>query len=191
MIKNFKEYCELKQLLEDNSSAVVAFGRMNPPSVGHLEMMKDLVKLAKRKGCKAYLYLSHTTDAKKNPLSYDDKIKFVKKYAPQGLNVVKSEVRNFIDVCKEIVKLGGKNITFVCGEDRKAEYERILTKYIDEIGADNVEVYSGSRTEGISGSKLRAMAVDGDLDNFKKVSIAKDKDSETIYHLVRKGLKAE
>ena len=179
----------MTKLLESSATAVLAFGRMNPPSIGHLEMMKDLVKVAKQKGGEPFLYLSHTSDAKKNPLTYDDKIKFVKKYAPKELNVVKSDVRTFMDACKEVVKNGAQNIVFVCGEDRKDEYTRLLTKYKDEIGAENVEVYSGSRTEGISGSKLRAMAVDGDLEGFKKVSIAKGKDADTIYNLVRKGLK--
>lgn len=52
---------------------VVAFGRLNPPTLGHHKLVDTMASLAK--GEKARLYLSHTQDKKKNPLSYEQKVK--------------------------------------------------------------------------------------------------------------------
>lgn len=56
-----------------NKTAVVAFGRLNPPTIGHEKMINKMASLAN--GEKAKLYLSHTTNSKKDPLSYDSKLR--------------------------------------------------------------------------------------------------------------------
>ena len=58
---------------------VIAFGRMNPPTVGHEKLVTKIKSVARKNRATPLLYLSHSQDKKKNPLSYEDKIRLAKK----------------------------------------------------------------------------------------------------------------
>ena len=76
MIGSFKQY-----LVEEEKTVYFTLGRLNPPTRGH-EMLLD--KLAAAAGKNPYrIYLSKSNDPKKNPLSYNDKIKFSRKMFPK------------------------------------------------------------------------------------------------------------
>ena len=59
---------------------VFTFGRFNPVTAGHEIMIKDVIKQAKSRGGQPLIFTSQTQDKKKNPLSYKDKIKFLKHF---------------------------------------------------------------------------------------------------------------
>ena len=84
--------------------AVVAWGRMGIPSEGHQKLVHAVQSHAKKVGGHPMVYLSHTQDAKKNPLSYDDKIK----YAQQAFGdvVKKAPHKTIIDVMKGLQDKG-------------------------------------------------------------------------------------
>jgi len=72
----YDEYLE-----EAKSKPVVfTFGRFNPVTAGHEIMIKDVIKQAKSRGANPMIFTSQTQDKKKNPLSYKDKIKFLKHF---------------------------------------------------------------------------------------------------------------
>ena len=58
---------------------VLAFGRMNPPTTGHQKLVNKIKSVARKHRATPALYLSHSQDKKKNPLSYDDKVRFATK----------------------------------------------------------------------------------------------------------------
>lgn len=193
---NFYEYKEIRTLLEStNDTAIVSFGRMNGVTKGHLKLMDKLVALGKQHNATPMLFLSHSQDKKKNPLSYDDKIKIVKSVAPSGLKVVNSEAKNIFDVMKATVKLGAKNLLIVVGSDRVKEFQR-FTKYADELNLDSIEIVSAGDRDpdsnsvaGMSGTKLRQTAIDGDYEAFKKAAATKDeKMTRMMYDKIRSGM---
>ncbi|SVE30498.1 uncharacterized protein METZ01_LOCUS483352, partial [marine metagenome] len=59
---------------------VFTFGRFNPLTSGHEIMINDVIKQAKSFGGKPLIFTSQTQDSKKNPLSYNDKTKYLKKF---------------------------------------------------------------------------------------------------------------
>lgn len=192
---SFNEYIKLKSLIEESSNTIVmSFSRMNPPTLGHMKLLNKLVEVAKIEHGKAILFLSHSQDKKKNPLSYNEKIEIVKSEAPKGLTIVNTEARNIFDAMKVAVRMGAKNIIMVAGSDRVPEYER-YEKYKNDIGINNYSVVSaGSRdpdTEGITGisaTKLRMLAVEGKFEEFSKGFISKDKKTVTkAYNAIRKA----
>ena len=63
-MKSFKEFMEAKA-----KTVVFTFGRMNPPTTGHLKLIKKVMMVAKRVGGTPVVYPSKTEDNKKNPLS--------------------------------------------------------------------------------------------------------------------------
>ena len=80
--------------------AVFTFGRMNPPTVGHEKLVNKVRTVARQEGGQPFIYLSHSQDAKKNPLIYLDKIKFVQKAF--GKIAVRSKAKTVIQVLQEL-----------------------------------------------------------------------------------------
>ena len=87
----------------------------------------------------------------------------------------------------------------VVGSDRISEFDRVLQKYNGkDYNFNSIKtVSSGDRdpdaqgVEGMSGSKLRGVAMSGDEKTFKSGLASKlsDADKTKIYNLVRKNLK--
>ena len=61
------------------SQVVVSFGRMNPMTNGHEKLADKIKAEAKKRNADAKLYLSHSTNPKKDPLDFNTKVKFAKK----------------------------------------------------------------------------------------------------------------
>ena len=62
----------LKELFlreDDRSTAVFAFGRFNPPTIGHQKLIETVLQTAEKVNGKAYLFLSHKQNNKTDPLS--------------------------------------------------------------------------------------------------------------------------
>jgi shikimate kinase len=176
-------------------TVVISFGRMNPPTIGHEKLVNKVKELAKRAGGVAQVYLSHSQDAKKNPLSYDDKVMLAKEAF--GSIIQKAPAKTLIDVMKS---LSGHfdNVQFVAGADRVQEFDTLLNKYNGkEFNFKSIEVVSaGERdpdaegVEGMSASKMREAASKGDAAKFK-TGLPKNlqKHADEVYSLVRGGMK--
>ena len=77
-----KNTVELNPKLQEAATrtAVVSWGRMNPPTVGHEKLANKVSTTAKANSAVPIIYLSHSQDAKKNPLSS----KVLEKLAPMA-----------------------------------------------------------------------------------------------------------
>ena len=175
------------------SKAVFAFGRMNPPTVGHEKLAQKVSDEARKRKAMPHIYLSHSQDKKKNPLSYRDKIKYATRAF--GKMVTKSSSKTIINVMQELQKMGHTEIVLIAGSDRVTEFQKFLEKYNGkDYTFDKIEVVSaGERdpdaegVEGMSGTKLRGLAQSGDLDTFKTGLASKlnDNDKKNIYDIIR------
>jgi hypothetical protein len=61
----------LQKIEEDtqtHSPVVMAFGRMNPPTIGHEKLVHHVQQIAHDYGAPHHIIISHSVDAKKNPL---------------------------------------------------------------------------------------------------------------------------
>ena len=175
-------------------TAVVSFGRFNPITVGHEKLVNKVISEALRRKATPMVFMSHSQDPKKNPLSYEDKISYGRKAF--GRSVIKSKSRTIIEVAKE---LSGKfdNIVVVVGQDRIKEFEDLLNKYNGkEFNFNSIEVVSaGARdpdaegVEGMSASKMRSIAQEGNFEEFQKGLPRKLKSSaREVYDAVRSGM---
>lgn len=174
--------------------AVVAFGRMNPPTIGHKKLVDKLKSVAQQHHGAPLLYLSHSQDKKKNPLSYEKKLVFARKAF--GGVVTKSQAKTLLQVMKE---LEGKKFTdaiVIAGSDRLSEFQALLDKYNGkEFNMASVKVISaGERdpdaegVEGMSASKLRALAQQGDLKAFISGVPLSPTDGKRLYADLRAGM---
>ena len=175
---------------------VFTFGRMNPPTIGHEKLANKIKEVARKENANPRIYLSHTQNPKKDPLSYNDKFRFAKKAF--GI-VQRSQSKQIFQILPEIEKEGFTDIIMVVGSDRIGEFDRVLQKYNGkDYNFNSIKtVSSGDRdpdaqgVEGMSGSKLRGVAISGDEKTFKSGLASKlsDADKTKIYNLVRKNLK--
>ena len=192
------KYIDTEPRLDEalTDKAVVTFGRMNPPTVGHEKLVNEIIKNAIAVKGTPLVYLSKTQDAKKNPLSYDDKIKFGQALFGKKI-LIKSQAKTIIEVFKELQKKGFKEIVMVAGSDRVNEFDTLLNKYNGkDYTFDSIKVVSaGERdpdsdgVDGMSASKMRALAADGNSADFSKGVPSTNKSLvASLYKAVRKGL---
>ena len=179
-----------------SSKAVITFGRMNPPTVGHEKLVNKILSTAISEKGTPLVYLSKTQDAKKNPLTYDQKIKYAQTFFGKRV-VVKSNAKTIIQVSQELQKDGYKDLVLVVGSDRVKDFETLLNKYNGkDYTFNSIKVVSaGDRdpdsddVSGMSASKIRAAAADGDVDLFSKGIPGRNaRVINQLYSDVRKGL---
>jgi len=179
-----------------DKTVVLGWGRMNPITVGHEKLVNKIKAVARKASAVPKVYISHTQDAKKNPLAYDDKIMLAKKAF--GNNVIeKSKSKTIIQIMQELQSKYSK-VILVVGSDRIKQFDELLNKYNGkDYKFDNIEVVSaGDRdpdaddVSGMSASKMRLLASQGDMKKFTTGLPKKlQRDAEDIYDLVRGGLK--
>ena len=195
--KVIKNTIDLKPTLDEaeGKTVVLGWGRMNPVTVGHEKLVNKLKAVARQNKATPIVYLTHSQDSKKNPLSYKDKIMIAQKAFG---NIVKSSnAKTIIQAVQELQK-DFKNLILVVGQDRVKEFDSLLKKYNGkDYTFDSITIVSaGDRdpdaddVSGMSASKMRALASEGDKESFSKGLPSKVKrDADEIYDMVRGGMK--
>ena len=198
MIKGFSQF-----LVEEEKNVFFTFGRMNPPTIGH-GLLVD--KLASMSGRNPYrIYLSQSQDSKKNPLSYNDKVKFSRKMFRKHARsiMMNRKVKTVMDVGTALYDEGFRSITMVVGSDRVREFKVLLNNYNGKksrhgfYNFKDINVMSAGERDpdsddasGASATKQRQAAVDNDFVKFSQ-GLPKDssnKDAKALFNAVRKGM---
>ncbi len=169
----YKEIIETSsnKTAEKNSTAAIAFGRLNPPTIGHQKLVD---KLQSSSG-DPFLFLSHTHKKKTDPLDFDTKLKFAKLFFPD-ISVGDHSVRTIVQALEKIEELGYKNIIYVAGSDRVEDFSKFLKKYNEvEQHFDSIQVVSAGNRDpdaknaaGMSASKMREFAEQDQFEEFAK-----------------------
>ena len=189
---------------EKEKHAVLAFGRVNPPTVGHEKLVNKVKEIAKNVGGTHHVVLSHSQDPGKNPLTSQQKLKHAKRFFPDtNLTVSDKEQPNFLSQAAKLHKAGATHLHMVAGSDRTDEYHKLLHKYNNVKGPHGhfnfkkIEVHSAGQrdpdaegAEGMSASKMRGHATSGNFKEFKKgiPGHVPEKHSKDLYNDVRKGM---
>ena len=183
---------------KEGETLTTAFGRFNPPTVGHEKLLGAARKAAA--GGQVKIYPSRSSDPKKNPLDPDMKISYMKKMFPDYEEEIvnDAEMKSIFDVLKTADKDGFKNVNIIVGADRQAEFENLAVKYNGELyDFDQIRVISaGVRdsdaegVEGMSASKMRKAVQDDDFDAFRRGTPKglKDADTQAVFDAVRTGM---
>ena len=179
----------LKELFEaKNDSVVFAFGRYNPPTLGHEAVFQTVINTARSKGAEHTIFISATQKPKTDPLSFQYKLNYLKK-TYTGVNFNGDDtIRTIVQSLQELMNRGYKNVTMVAGSDRANEFKSFLNQYNNKpdkkgnipFQFDSIDVVSsgerdpdGEGISGISASVARAAAVAGDQATFMKMVNAK------------------
>ena len=192
----------LKELFEaKNDSVVFAFGRYNPPTLGHEAVFQTVINTARSKGAEHTIFISATQKPKTDPLSFQYKLNYLKK-TYTGVNFNGDDtIRTIVQSLQELMSRGYKNVTMVAGSDRANEFKAFLAQYNNKpdkkgnipFQFDSIDVVSsgerdpdGEGISGISASGARTAAMAGDQAGFMKMVNAKF--GNELYTELRKSM---
>ena len=183
---------------ETTETLTVAFGRFNPPTVGHGKLLAAAKKASTGEDMK--IYPSRSQDAKKNPLDPDMKVSFMKKMFPDyAENIINDdEMKSIFNVLTTADEQGYRNVNIIVGSDRQSEFENLATKYNGDLyNFEQIRVISaGVRdadaegVEGMSASKMRKAVMDDDFKAFRSGTPKEldDGDTQALFDAVRAGM---
>jgi predicted kinase len=201
-MKSFLEIIE--EAKQGEKHAVMTFGRMNPPTTGHLKVIDKVKDVASKVGGSHHVIVSHSQDTKKNPLSGAQKVKHLKRYSP-GTNVEASskEHPSIFHHASSLYKKGVTHLHVVVGSDRVKEFRDSINKYNGISGKHGhykfhkITVHSAGQrdpdaegSEGMSGTKMRDHAKNKNFGEFRKGVPAhvSDTHAKELMHDTRKGM---
>ena len=181
----------LRELFEASKTAVFAFGRMNPPTIGHAR----LVDVIKNQQGEPFLFLTHTQKPKTDPLSFAEKIFFAQK-SFSGITIGDSKVRTIIDAMKTLEAKGYTDIIYVAGSDRVDSFTKLLNDYNGkDYNFDSINIVSAGQrdpdaegAQGMSASKMKAAAAENNFETFKSGVAGDEKLAQMMFNKVRAGM---
>ena len=187
----------VQEALDNSKKLIFAFGRFNPPTIGHAKLMREVITQARKNNANHIVYASASQDKRSNPLDVKTKVKFMQKMFRQNkIKAAGGTQRTFMEILKFYNKMYGE-IVMVAGSDRINEFQKLADKYNGkDYDYKSIKVVSsGERdpdAEGVSGmsaSKMREMAKNDDYRSFKKgvVSLS-DSDTKALFNAVKKGM---
>ena len=187
-------------------TAVMVYGRMNPPTLGHEHLINYSISLAEQTNSRPFIFVTKSKDTKNNPLVYEDKIKYLKLGIPRVSEFLVHEdgVRTIFDAINYLISEGFEKIIMVTGADRKEEFERVVKPYINHENPDkrlNLESFDvvscGNRVTGSGGvagassSKIREYVLNNDFERFCELvpNNLNERFAIELFEKVRCGLK--
>ena len=186
--------------LFETKQAAFCFGRMNPPTLGHKQLLDTVAQAAQD----YYIFVSQSQDAKKNPLDFGTKIQFLRAMFPEhAANIIdKTGITTALHAATMLYDSGYRFVTFVAGSDRLDQFKKLLNDYNGVEGKGHGYykfnkinfVSSGDRDPdadglaGISASKAREAAASNDIEAFAQATGAGNVAQE-LFAAVRAGMK--
>lgn len=185
-------------------SRVLLFGRMNPITKGHEENVNAAHAIAQKHDAELHVVASHSHDAKKNPLSPEQKTTHLQRafghLSNTQVSTSSKEAPTILHQASQAHAAGVQHLVIAGGGDRAHEYHRLLNTYngheggrhgyykFKKISIEN----TGERKEGVSGTDMRKHASSGNFDKFRAGLPSKiagnEKHSRSMYNDVRKGM---
>ncbi len=191
----------LKELFlneDDRATAVFAFGRFNPPTIGHQKLLDKVKAMAKQANAKGYIFLSQKQNNKTDPLSFKEKQNYIQKFYPD-LAIGDAGVKTIIQALQKIQAEGRTRIIMIAGSDRVSEFQKLLNQYNGKPDKQGNELYkfdyidvvsAGERdpdqegATGASASKARELASKGQEHEFSKIIMGGDA-GKILYNIIQ------
>jgi len=188
---------------DDRSTAVFAFGRFNPPTIGHQKLIQKVQSMARQVNGKGFIFLTHTQNNKKDPLSFQEKQAYItSQINDPNLQIGSTDVKTIIQALQKIQAQGRTRVIMIAGDDRVMEFQQFLNQYNgnpDKAGNipykfDDVQVVSAGQRDpdaddiaGVSASKARDWALKGQEHEFSKIIMGGDA-GKVLYDKIQDAL---
>ncbi len=185
----------------DGPAVVITFGRFNPPSFGHENLINAVQEQAEELEAEYRIYPSRTSDSKQNPLDFKSKYNILQHIFPDHAESIINDPENgdnIYDILTSLHDEGYHHVVIMCGDENVQKYEKIAQKYngtvydfygVEVVGAGMSDPDT-DKTEGITSSMMRKAALENDYETFKQGlpgNVSK-KECRAIYAQVRKSM---
>jgi len=171
---------------DDRSTAVFAFGRFNPPTIGHEKLIQKVQSMTKQVNGKGYIFLAHTGGTQKDPIDFTTKLSYLRQHfqADKNLSFGDERANTIIKVMKVLQAEGRTRVIMIAGDDRVMQFQKLLNQYNGqptkagdvEYEFDEIQVVSAGQRDpdaeditGVSASKARELAIKGQEHEFSKM----------------------
>jgi hypothetical protein len=186
---------------DDRSTAVFAFGRFNPPTIGHEKLIQKVQSVANKVNGKGYVFLSHTDGTAKDPIDFTTKLSYLRQHFQSDPKLSFGDIRanTIIKVMKVLEQEGRTKIIMIAGDDRVMQFQKLLNQYNGkptkagnvEYTFDSIEVVSAGQRDpdaddvtGVSASKARELAMKGQEHEFSKIVMGGD-NGKVLYNKIQ------
>jgi hypothetical protein len=147
-----------------------AYGRFNPPTIGHKLLIEELIRKAEEARADAYVFATSTQDSKKNPLEVGEKVAILKKMYPDTgvvriINTTTRSCKTVPQVKAALEKAGYEHLTMVVGSDRVADFTGRFDG-VDVVSAGERDPDAENAT-GMSATKVRTAALSNSWNEFR------------------------
>jgi hypothetical protein len=185
----------------EGPAVVITFGRFNPPSLGHENLINAVQEQAEELEAEYRIYPSRTSDKKQNPLEFKTKYNILQHVFPDHAENIINDPENgdnMYDILTSLHDEGYHHVIIVCGEENVKKYEKIAQKYNGsvydfygvEVVSANMQDPDTDKSEGITSAMMRKAALENDYETFKQGlpgNVSK-KECRAIYMQVRKSM---
>ena len=147
---------------------------MNPPTRGHEGLVRHMLNEAQKLGADPYIVVTLTQDPKKNPLTPNQKVRYLNQMFPGVPKLVSS---NPLPIIEKLGKNGYNEVTMVIGENRGRQFNWVKTpKSV------------ANRPKGaVSATMTRNAAARNNFNAFKKL-VSNKVNARGLMNNVRRGL---
>lgn len=182
--------------------ASFCFGRMNPPTIGHGELLRTTAESAN--GGEYYIFLSKKQEPKENPLPYTAKLEFIREMFPDfAQHIVEDEsIKSPILAMDWLYQKGIRAMTLVAGKTDLPGFVKMAESWNSKPVREKYDrneviinfVSSGDREDGadgikgVSATEARKAAASGDMDKFQDTTGTSGYLSQKLYDAVRQGM---
>jgi len=186
---------------DDRSTAVFAFGRFNPPTIGHEKLIQKVQSVAEKVNGKAFIFLSHSDGTAKDPIDFTTKLSYLRQHFQSDPKLSFGDIRanTIIKVMKVLEQEGRTKVIMVAGDDRVMQFKNLLNQYNGkktkagniEYTFDSIDVVSAGQRDpdaddvtGVSASKARELAMKGQEHEFSKIVMGGD-NGKVLYNKIQ------
>jgi hypothetical protein len=141
---------------DDRATAVFAFGRFNPPTIGHQKLIQKVQSMTKQVNGKGYIFLSHKQNNKTDPLSFKEKQQYITTHINDSTLEVGDATANTIIKALQVIQAQGRTrIIMIAGDDRIVEFQKLLNQYNGRPDKAGNDLYKFDEILVVSAGHLR------------------------------------
>lgn len=163
--KTFKEETSLNERII-NHDVIIAFGRMQPPTIGHYRIIEEMQNLAEKHNASTAFFISQSEKGHKNPIPFELKDKILERSFPETNFYCMKD--NVFETLRYLYAGGVKNPLILCGSDRKKDYERIC-EYNNVFDENNPKNFF--KFESITVKEIQRNIEEDEVSNISGTSI--------------------
>ena len=174
-------------MYRNGRTAVITWGRFNPPHKGHLKVFHKMDELSFKLSCEQTIFMSHAQNKSTDPLSFLEKWNILKQAWGQHNCVSHSlNFTNLFSILNHYKDIEYEKIILVCGQDRAYEYRNCIYPYLEHedeklrLGYELEVVPVGRDDYGdYSSTRLREYAKNNDYKRFRNEFIINNNEQYT------------